>query len=238
MDNVVIKDTMEVFLQDIATPTNVYFLGINSKATWVKKLSNTILRGGIGNLPKYILQTANEATYQVDPLFWGDSLIGILNGTSSASGTATVKVTEKLQVASGSVTVVGTPSGTTADVFDPLGKHYVGTIATKVVTITSPPADGTWVTVTYDSSVTGNITNLSADKFPVAHKIFAHTVAYDPSSQAIISDIYLNFYQATPDGSINAALEAGKESVLPILFQLTTPVNSNDFGQYIVVPRS
>lgn len=237
MDNIVIKDTFEVFLQAASTPTEVYFLGINSKADWVKKLNNTILRGGIGNLPKYVLQDSNEMEFSVDPLFWADNLIGVLSGTTTASGTATVKINEKLQVTSGAVTVVGTPSGTTADVFDANNKKYTGTIAAKVVTITSPPADGTWVTVVYDSSVTGDITTLSADKFPKAFKLFAHTIAYNPATQTITNDIYLNFTQATPDGSMNATLQAGKEASLPIKFLLTTPINSNDFGQFINVAR-
>jgi len=237
MDNIVLKDTFEVFLQDIQTPANVFFLGINTKTDWVKKLSSTILRGGIGNLPKFILQDSNEQEFSVDPLFWGDSLIGILSGTTSASGTATVKVSEKLQVASGAVTVVGTPVGSSATIFDAVNKQYVGAFTLKVAAITSPPADGTWVTIVYDSTVTGNITNLSADKFPKAYKIFAHTIAYLPSTQSIVQDVYLNFYQATCDGNMSASFEGGKEAVLPLKFMLTTPVQSNDFGQYITVPR-
>lgn len=237
MDNLIMKDTFEVFLQDIQTPANVFFLGINSKTDWVKKLSSTILAGGVGNLPKAILQTSNEQTFSVEPLFWNDSLIGILSGTTSASGTATVKISEKLQVTSGAVTVVGTPSGTTATVFDSVNKQYAGTIAAKVVTITSPPTDGSWVTVVYDSSVTGNITNLSADKFPKAYKVFAHSIAYNPQTQAVAQDVYLNFYQAVPDGAMNSSFASGKEAVQPINFMLTVPVNSNDFGQFITVSR-
>lgn len=240
MDNVVLKDTFEVFLQDIQTPANVFFLGINSKADWVKKLTNTILRGGIGNLPKYILQDSNEQEFSVDPLFWGDSLIGILSGTTTVAGTPTVKVNEKLQVTTGGlVTVVGTPVGTTCNVFDKYNNLLAGAIAAKVVTITGTPAPavGDWVTVVYDSSLAGNITNLSADKFPKAYKIFAHTIAYSPSTQTVISDVYLNFYQATPDGNMNATFQPGKEATLPIKFMLTTPVQSNDFGQYITVLR-
>lgn len=237
MDNLILKDTFEVFLQDISTPANVFFLGINTKADWVKKMSSTILKGGIGNLPKAILQDSNEMEFSVDPLYWMDSLIGITSGTTTASGTATVKVTERLQVTSGSVTVVGTPTGTTCSVFDANNKLYSGTIASKVVTIATPPADATWVSVVYDSSVTGNITALSADKFPKAYKIFAHTIAYAPQSQTVVEDIYLNFYQATNDGNMTASLGAGKEANIPLKFMLTTPVNSNDFGQYITVTR-
>jgi len=236
MDNIVLKDVFEVFLVDIQTPANVFFLGINSKTDWVKKLTSTILRGGIGNMPKYVLQDSNEQTFSVEPLFWGDSLISILSGTTDSSGTATVKINEKLQMVGGVVTVVGTPSGTTATIFDAQNKQYSGTVALKEITVTTPPEDG-WVTVVYDSLVTGNITNLSADKFPKAYKIFAHSIAYSPATQAIISDIYLNFYQATCDGNMSASFAPGKEAVIPLNFMLTTPLNSNDFGQYITVPR-
>lgn len=240
MDNLLIKDTMEVFAIDNSNTANVFFLGVNTKASFVQKLSNTILRGAIGNLPKAILQTAKEATYEVDPLLWSDSVIGMLSGTTASSGTATVKYFEKdLVVAAGKVTLTGTPSGTTCDLFDANNKHYSGTIATGVVTITpTAPADGSILTAVYDTSVTGDITDLDAASFPKSFKLYGHTVAYNPDTSAIVSDIYLILTNAIPDGSLNAAFEAGKESTLPIMFQIITPTNSTSFGTYLNIPRT
>jgi len=239
MDNLLIKDTMEVFAIDNSNTANVFFLGINTKANFVQKLSNTILRGGIGNLSKSILQTAKDATYEVSPLLWSDSLIGMLSGTTASSGSATVKYFEKdLVVSAGKVTLTGTPSGTTCDLFDANNKHYTGTISTGVVTITpTAPPDGTILTAVYDTSVTGDITNLDAASFPKSFKLYSHTVAYNPNTNAIVSDIYLVLTNAVPTGDLNAAFEAGKESTLPITFQILTPVNSTSFGSYINVPR-
>jgi len=240
MDNLLIKDTMEVFCVDNSDSTNVFFLGINSKSAFVQKMSNTIIRGAIGNLPKGILQTAKDATFEVDPLFWNESILGMQSGTTASSGTATVKYFEKdLEVASGKVTLTGTPAGTTCDLFDANNKHYTGTIATDLVTITpTAPTDGTLLTAVYDTSVTGDITDLDAASFPKSFKLYSHGIAYNPDTNVIVSDIYLVLNAGVPDGSINGAFEAGKESLLPIIFQLLTPINSSSFGSYINVPRT
>lgn len=240
MDNLILKDVYDVYAQSIANPSDVTFLGLNSKADWNQKLNNTILRAGIGMLSKALIQDSRESTFSVEPLLFSESLMKMITGTVTTNGSATVKVNERLQITGGEITIVGTPATgvTTADCFDAQGKHYAGTIATKVVTITSPPADGTWITVCYDSTVTGNITPLSADKFPQAYKLFAHTVLWNPETNTIYADVYLNFYKAIPDGTHNLSVSAGKEATQPVNFQLLTPLSSNDFGQYISVPRS
>lgn len=238
MDNIIIKDTMEIFIQSLIDPTEVYFLGINLKSNWVKKLSNTIGHGGLNNLPKYLLQTANEMTLSVEPLFWDDSFISLSSGDTNTNGTATIKVNEKLEVISGIINLNGNPSGINCDIFDANNRHYVGTIADKTVTILNPPPDNTLVTIIYDSVVTGSITNLNASNFPKAYRIFGHTIGFSPKTQQVVNDLYINYFKAIPDGNLNMALEAGKNSTIPINFQIITPINSNSFGQYISVLRT
>lgn len=241
MDNLLIKDTMEIFGVDNKTPTNVYFLGVNSKSTLTQKLTNTVLRGALGNLPVALIQTAKDATFAVDPVLWNESIMAMLQGTTATSGTATVKYFDKgLTVGSaGALTLSSTPlTGTTVDVFDSLDTHYTATFVGTSATIpATPPSSGTVVTAVYSVSVTGTITDLNAATFPRAFTLYGHTVAFNPATDVIAADIYLVFNQAIPQGDINAALQAGKESTLPITFQLLIPINSTSFGSYINVPR-
>lgn len=240
MDNILIKDTMECFLVDNSDTTNVYFLGINSKSSFVQKLSNTVIRGGIGNLNRAYLQTQKDATFEVDPILWNNSLIGVLNGTNSASGSITTKGFEHdLVVASGKVTLTTTTTATTCDLFDASGTHYTGTIATQVVTIApTVPADGTILTAVFDQTLTGDITDLDAASFPKSFKIYSHTIGYNPDTNAIALDLYLQLNVGVPTGDFTASFEAGKESLLPIIFQLLVPQNSTSFGKWISVPRA
>jgi len=213
MDNLLIKDTMEVFCVDNSNSANVFFLGINTKSNLVQKMTNTILRGAIGNLPKGILQTAKDMTFTVDPLFWNDSVLGLISGNSAINGTATVKFFDKDLVVSGGVATLtaATPIvGTIADIFDSTNKHYSAAIATNQATITSPPTDGEIVTAVYDILVQGSITNLDAASFPKSFKLYSHTVSYDPSTNEIASDIYLVLNSGISDGAINAALKQEK----------------------------
>lgn len=246
-DNLLIKDTMEVFAIDNSNSANVFFLGINSKANFAQKMTNTILRGNIGNFPVALLQTAKDLTYDVTPVLWSDSSMGMLSGNTATSGTATVKYFDKNLVVGGTASTptlaltASTPTinGTTADIFDATNTHYNSTIASGVATITGStlPALGSIVTAVYNISVTGNITDLNAANFPKSFKLYAHTVSYNPNTNVVASDIYLVLNAGIPDGSINALFEAGKESNLPIKFQLLVPTGSTSFGSYINVSR-
>jgi len=240
MDNLIVKDTMEIFCIDNSNTANVFFLGINTKSNLVQKMTNTILKAGIGNLPVGLIQTGKDMTFSVDPIFWNDSVLGMISGNVAAPGTSTVKYFDKgLTVSSGLVTLTAaTPiAATTADIFDATNTHYSATVSGQNATIASPPVDGAVVTAIYNISVSGGITNLDAASFPKSFKLYGHTVAYNPSTNTIESDIYLILNSAISDGAINAAFEVGKESILPIMFQILIPINSTSFGQYLNIPR-
>lgn len=241
MDNVIVSDVMEVFAKSLADPTKMYFFGIASQIDWTSKIQTTLLKGGIGNYVQGVLADSKEMTFKVTPLFFGDAEIAMLMGSDPTNGNITFNVSESgLKVSGGKVTIAGTPAtGTTnVNVFDMQGKHYVGTYATGTVTITSPPADGTIVTVVYPQSITGNIVDLAADLFPTSYEIWAHTIAKNPDTNAKISDIYLHLYKAMPDGNLNVQLKAGSNINVPITFNAMTPLGSKKFGEYISVPAA
>jgi len=241
MDNIIVKDTMEVYLKDLSDATKTYFFGVTSKADWASKIKNELLKGGIGNYTQGILFSEREEEFSVTPLYFSDSIVGIQHGVIPTSGSTTVMTNENLKVGVptvGKVTLVGTATvgTTTVEVFDAQGKKYSGALSVGVVTITSPPADGTYVTVVYPQTVTANITALSANTIPKNYMIWAKTIAYNPDTNAIVQDIYLNFYKAAPTGEINNAFEA-KNQGMPISFLCMCPLGTKDFGQYLTVAR-
>lgn len=239
MDNILVKDTMEVYIKDLSDSTKTYFFGVTSKAEWASKLKVDLLRAGIGNYVQGVLASDREEEFTVTPLYFSDSLVAMQHGTTPTSGSRDVMTAESnLKVASGKVNLTGTPkNGTTSvEVFDAQGKKYAGTYATGQVTITTPPADGTYVTVIYPITATATTTPLSADKVPKNYEIWAHTICYNVDTNAVLQDIYLHFYKAMPDGNLSNAFEA-KNQGIPVKFIGMCPIGSRDFGEYITVAR-
>jgi len=242
MDNIIVKDTMEVYLKDLSDATKTYFFGITSKADWASKIKNELLKGGIGNFTQGILFSEREEEFNVTPLYFSDSIVGIQHGVAPTSGSTDVMTNENLKVGvggTGKVTLVGTPKTgtTTMEVFDAQGKKYTGTYATGVTTIATPPVDGTYVTVVYPQTVTANIIDLRADTIPKNYMIWAKTICYNPDTNAVVQDIYLNFLKAVPTGEINNAFEA-KNQGMPINFLCMCPLGTKSFGSYITVARA
>lgn len=238
MDNIVVKDTMEVYLKDLSDSSKTYFFGVTSSAEWASTIQADIMRGGIGNYAQGVLFSNREETFTVTPLYFSDSIVAMQRGVTPTSGSRDVMTNENLKVASGKVTLVGTPkTGTTAvDVFDAQGKKYAGTFATGTVTIATPPPDGTYVTVVYPQTVTANITSLTADSIPKNYEIWAKTIAYNPDTNAVVQDIYLNFLKAVPNGESTKTFEAANQGN-PVTFICQCPVGTKNFGEYITVAR-
>lgn len=237
MDNLQLRDTMIVYAKDLAT-SDVYLFGVTSKAEWSQKIKTDVIRGGIGNYVQGVLASDKEMEFSVDPVFFNESVLIMNSGVGFSNGTATVKTFENnLKVSGGKVTLAGTPKGSSVDIFDQFGKKYAGTYATGQVTITSPPADGSYVTAVYDKDVTGNILTLSADKMPKNFELWAYTIGYDPNTNAVKADIWLHLNKAMPTGEFSVGLEA-KNNVTPIKFIAQCPIGSTSFGEYISVPRS
>jgi len=232
----IVSDTLEVFIEDLAT-SNLYFFGATSETSIARKMKTEFLRGGFGSFIQGAIRSESEMTAKVTPLLFSEDVLGLQMGQSFASGTKTVKKSEgDLVISAGKVTIVGTPVGTAIDIFDAQGKKYVGVFTTGQVTITTPPASGI-VTAVYNTSVTGNFIDLRADSFPLAYKVHMHGIFYNPDSNAIMADTYWAFTKAQPSGEVN--LQFGSKNVqTPIDFTMMCPLGSKSYGFYVNVPRA
>jgi len=236
MNNIIVQDACETYAKSLGTDGKVYFLGLTSATDIDQTIKQTELKGGIGNGTIAMIQSDKAIKFKVTTAVHSDSFYEMQSGTVAANGTYTVQKTDTDVLTGGSLTITGTPVGTTAIVIDAHGKQFAGTIAVKEVTITGG-VEGAKYTILYGESVTGDVLDLRTDKFPNNYYTELHTIAYDADSNAVVADIYWVFDKALPDGALSAKLAAGTNATDEINFTAQLPANTKSYGKYIVVPR-
>lgn len=239
MNNLILRDTAEVYLKDLLDPTRVYFLGLTNKADISQSVEQEILRGGIGNGIIGMIQYNKQIEFTVTTLLHADDIVAIQSGAKQVSGEYTVQANEKHQLVNGQFTLTGTPSSGSVIVLDPQGKQVTATYdaTTKTVTVTDG-VEGAYYIALYSTSVTGEAIPLDASMFPRNYYVELHTIAVDAETNAPAADIYWVFEKAVPDGALAVSHEAGQNNGDTIKFTAMTPINSTSIGRYIVVPRS
>jgi hypothetical protein len=237
-DNVLMQDTLEVYLKDLDAGT-AYFFGLTTEGEINQKIKQEMLKAGIGNKVVATVNSDKEMTFKVTTLFSNDSIIAMQVGKAMASGTATVQKSETLALSSGKLNLTGTvKTGTTSClVIDAQGKTYTNTIATNVVTVTSG-VEGALYTAIYPTDVTGTILDLDSESFPKNYAVELHTIGYNPDTNKVLVDIYWQFAKAIPNGSLQKAYKAGQSTGDDIEFTAQTPANSKSYGKYISIPRA
>jgi hypothetical protein len=233
MENVIIKDVCEVFLE---ADTEAHFLGLTASNEITQTVDTSEIRGGIGNGIINQLTSNKALQFTVTTAIHSDSVYEIQSGTTFEDGSATVQKTESCVLTSGKLTVEGTPTGATAIVFDKHGKKFDGSIVSKDVTITGG-TEGDTYTVVYPCQVTGSILDLRVDTFPKNYKTQLHSIAYDADSNEVVADVYWVFDKAQPDGGLKASFQAGQNVQDEMTFKVQKPGTANSYGKYIVVPR-
>jgi hypothetical protein len=234
MRDIIIQDVAECFAKN--TDDKAYFFGLTSSNDITQTIAQNPIKGGIGNGIISLIQSEKEIKFTVVNAIHNDDIYAIQSGTEFTSGSYTVQKTEKCELATGKLTLTGTPVGTSAIVIDPEGTQTTGTIETKAITITGG-TDGDEYTVIYGESVTGQILDLKSDAFPKNHYVEMHTIGYDPESNAVVCDIYWVFDKALPDGGLKASLKAGTNATDEITFTAQLSKGSKSYGKYIVIPR-
>jgi len=208
-------------------------LGINEK-----------IFGSIGNKPLAIMRGQKEVTSTLRNAFYDKEILSMTQGVSvKEDGTVTVyKREDGLTVTDNAgvleVEITGTPVGTTAYVRNEVGETVQATITAKKVTVpTGHAMMSDLVSVTYQASVTGDIVELDSDKFAEAHVIEYHTIAYDPSTNRVVKDIYIQLDHVIPSGEFELSFENGAAIAPEINFEALAAPNSTQIGRIVEVTR-
>jgi hypothetical protein len=229
------KSDGHVFITAEAQLTSIsQSLGINEK-----------IYGGIGNKPLAIMKGQKEVTSTLRNAFYDLEFLSMTQGVAiDENGTATVYKTEKeLTVVDNAgtleVTITGTPVNNTVYVRNAAGEVEQATVTSGKITIPTGHADeGEIVSVTYQEEVTGNIVELDAEKFAEAYTLEYHTIAYDPATNKVVKDIYIQLDHVVPTGEFELSLENGTAIAPEINFECLAAPGTNKIGRVIEVDRA
>lgn len=208
-------------------------LGVNEK-----------IFGGIGNKPLAVMRSQKEMTSTLRNAFFDLELLSLTQGVAiEENGTASVYQTEKDLVVTDNagaleVTITGTPTGTTVYVRNTDGSTESATVtAQKVAIPTGHAVAGEKVSVSYKQSVTGNVLAFDTEKFSEAFEIEYKTIAYDPSTNEVKKDIYIQLDHVVPASEFELSLENGTAIAPEINFECLNAPNSTEIGRIIEVDR-
>ena len=199
--------------------------------------------GGIGNKPLAIMKGQKEITSTLRSALYDKNFLALTQGVAVENGTATVYKDEKgLKVTDNagtlSVTISGSPKGDTVYVTNAGGDTLPATVSAKNVTIPVGHAeDGDLVAVRYQQDVTGEIVKLDGDKFAEAYSLEYHTIGYDPATNKVIKDIYIQLDHVVPGGDFELSFENGSAIAPEITFEAMVQPGTENIGRVIEVDR-
>lgn len=207
-------------------------LGINEKVF-----------GGIGNKPLTIMRGQKEITSTLRNAFFDLELLSMTQGVAiNEAGTASVyKREDDLTVTDNAGTLKVTITNTTVTtvyVRNTGGETVEAASATGVVTVPVGHAVvGDKVSVSYKEAVTGNVVTFDAEKFSEAYEIEYHTIGYNPDTNQVVKDIYIQLDHAVPSSDFDMSFENGNAIAPEITFDALTPANSKEIGRIVEVDR-
>lgn len=207
-------------------------LGINEK-----------IYGGIGNKPLAIMKGQKEVTSVLRNAFYDQEFLSLTQGVAiDKDGSATVYETEKgLTVAenAGALEVtIGNTTVTSVHVRNAKGELEAATSTSGKVTIPVGHAvAGEIVSVTYQTEITGDIVELDGEKFAEAFTLEYHTIAYDPDTNKVVKDIYIQLDHVVPSDEFEMSLENGTAIAPEVNFECMASPNSTSIGRIIEVDR-
>lgn len=208
-------------------------LGINEK-----------IYGGIGNKPLAIMKGQKEVTSTLRNAFYDQEFLSLTQGVAiDKDGSATVYKTEKgltvVDNAGDLEVTIDNNTITSVHVRNAKGELEVATAATGKVTVPDGHAAvGEIVSVTYPEEITGDIVELDGEKFAEAFTLEYHTIAYDPDTNKVVKDIYIQLDHVVPNDEFEMSLENGSAIAPEVNFECMAAPNSTSIGRIIEVDRT
>lgn len=236
---VIVHDVLEAYVLDDVNST-AHFFGCLTESSINKTVNSEDIRCGIGNVLKAVFDTDQDITFSVTTAMHSDHFIEYQTGGSFSTGSHDLWKHEVKtavdNVGSIEVTIAGTPVGDVVKVIDKYNKEYVGTYAAGTVVITSG-VEGETYTVFYEETTAGaDILEFNASDYATNLHVMLHGIAYDPETNAVVSDIYYDFPISKPDGNLDLAYALATNITPQISFRAISDATGK-LGSYIVVDR-
>lgn len=240
MDNIKLQDVAEVIIINDTTGEHWYY-GCTDETAISKTVDKEILTGGIGNKQCGVLFTNQSYQVTITPTLFATNFLETQTGTTFTSGSVDVwKKEEVIAVDDGAggaeATIDGTPIDDEVYVVDKNNESFTGTFATGTVTITDGVIGDTYIIMYQENEATADTLDFDSGTFPKNVHLQLHTIAYEPKTENVTHDIYINFPIASPDGALDMTLTKGTNTQTPITFDILD--NAGSYGTYTVVERA
>lgn len=202
------------------------------------------LKGGIGNKTVALLRSDKEITLQVRNALFDLGWLSMTQGVAvEENGQATINFKEDDLVVTDNlgtleVTITGTPSDTTAQIINSKGEVEEAAITGSKVTVPVGHAvAGEKVAVSYLKEVTGNLVSFDSKRFSENYAVEYHTIEYNPETNEVVADLYIQFDNTVPSGSFDLSFENGSAISPELSFEALASATGSEIGRMIEVPR-
>jgi len=234
-NKVVISDTADVTFRR-KTDGHVVFTTEAQMASISQAITEERLKGGIGNKDIALIRSAKEVSLAVRNALFDLEWLAMTQGVAvQRDGTALVNKIETVTVGeAGEIAVTETPVGDITLV-------NVEGVNAKITEGGTAPTDfaapGDKVQAIYKVEATGKLVEISAEKFAESYEVEYRTITYDPKTNSVVSDFYIQFDNVVPSGAVDLSLENGTPLTPELNFNAM--VGEGDaIGRFFEKPRN
>lgn len=239
-NEVVIHDTADVTITDKKTG-KVILNAVAQHAGITGSVSEEDLKAGIHNKKVYKIRTDKEVELSMKSAFASLEYWAMQQGVEVKEGTAFVTESQVVEIKDNAGTLEAEIKGdfaaklTEAKVTDLNGEQDKVTVTLGKIEIPVgfEAKAGDKVRVYYKEEVEGNKLSIDSSKFSHSYEVQYKTIAYNPKSQEIYSDIYFIFPNCVPKGDFDISLENGSVYTPELGWSVLNNGDSDELGEII-----
>lgn len=242
--NLLVMDVGNVYLEDLETgkiigTTTASANAINST------LEQDFLRGGWGGGIHAAINSSKLVELSFSDIFYSMDYLSLQQGTEveeGVTGHVLQHFTAEVKDQTGDLYVdVPTGINITSAIFEDLdGSQETVTVTTSKadIPVGSVAVVGDTVKIYYKKTITGRKVTFDSAKFPKHVKVTFHTRAFDPKTNVVTEDIYMEFDKCQVGG--NSSIELGVNTPVPteMTFTALNKDNSTEIGRIWGVART
>ncbi|SNZ09935.1 hypothetical protein SAMN05421503_1426 [Terribacillus aidingensis] len=235
INKTVISDTADVTFKR-KRDGHIVFTTEAQMASISQAVTEERLKGGIGNRDIALIRSAKEVSLAVRNALFDLEWLAMTQGVAvERDGKALVNKIETVTVGdAGAFTLSEVPAEGEV-VFTNLDG-----VNKKVAADGTIPVDfaeqGERLKAIYKVEATGKLVEIAADKFSESYEVEYRTITYNPDTNAVVSDLYVQFDNVVPSGAVELSLENGTPLTPELNFNAMT--EDNKIGRFFEVPRS
>lgn len=244
MKNLLVMDVANVLMRDISTG-KVMATATTSTNSITASLDETPILAGWGGGTVATINSNKSVALAFSDVFFSMDYLAVQQGTvleEGATGRVLQYFTGTVVDTTGvlSVVVPADVTATSAIMEDVDGSQDPVTITTGKITIPalSEAKAGDELTFYYEKTIVGQKVVIDSQNFPKLFEVVFHTRAFDPDTNEVVQDIYIQFDKCKPAGASALELGINTSATTEMAFTaLNKSKTSTEMGRYWAVDR-